>query len=130
MSSPCNALVGAHPLVATHVVVHPFSIVPHSSSMSVGDHLPNSFLGCLLDGEEENSLASNVEETRALELRFSKEAMVGKEEHVERSWTNVSFLCLLHLVENKYWEYNCKPSKESNWKAFANVVHANFPNDV
>jgi hypothetical protein len=34
--------------------------------MSVGDHLPNSFLDYLLDGEEENSLTSDVEETRAL----------------------------------------------------------------
>jgi hypothetical protein len=43
MSFPCNALAGAHPHVITHVVVHPFSIVPHSSPMSVGDHLLNSF---------------------------------------------------------------------------------------
>jgi len=26
-------------------------------------------------------------------------------------------------VENKYWEYNKKPFKESNWKALADVVH-------
>jgi len=82
--------------------------------MSVGDHVPNSFLGYLLDGEEENSLASHVEETRTLELRFSKEDVVGKEEHVGGSWTNVSFLCLLDLVENKYWEYNRKPFNENN----------------
>ncbi len=67
MSSPCNALVRAHPLVTTHVTIHRFFMVPHSSPMSVGDQLPNSFLGYLLDGEEENSLASHVEETRALE---------------------------------------------------------------
>jgi hypothetical protein len=30
------------------------------------------FLGYLLDGEEKNSFASHVEETRALELGFSK----------------------------------------------------------
>jgi hypothetical protein len=34
--------------------------------MSVGDHLPNSFLGYLLDGEKENNIASYVEETRVL----------------------------------------------------------------
>jgi hypothetical protein len=55
-----------------------------------------------------------VEETTALELGFFKEIVVGKEEQVGGSWTNVSFLCLLDLVENKYWEYNCKPFKESN----------------
>ncbi len=41
-----------------------------------------------------------MEETRALDLGFSKEDVVGKEEHVGGSWTNVSFLCLLDLVEN------------------------------
>jgi hypothetical protein len=49
--------------------------------------LPNSFLGYLLDGEEENNLASHVEETRALELRFSKKDVVGKEEDVGILWT-------------------------------------------
>ncbi len=33
-------------------------------------------------------------------------------------------------MENKYWEYNCKPFKEGNWKTFVNVVNASFPNDV
>jgi hypothetical protein len=47
--------------------------------MSVGDDVPNKFFGYLLDGEEENSLASHVEETRALELGFSKKDMVSKE---------------------------------------------------
>jgi hypothetical protein len=84
----------------------------------------------LLDGEEENSLASHVEEARALELEFSKEDVVGRKEHVGRSWTNASFLCLLNLVENTYWEYKCKPFKESNWKTFINVVNVKFPNDV
>jgi hypothetical protein len=37
-----------------------------------GDHLSNSFLGYLLDGEKENSFASSVKETRALELGFCK----------------------------------------------------------
>jgi len=40
--------------------------------VSVGDHLLNIFLGFSFNGEEENSLASHVEETRALELRFCK----------------------------------------------------------
>ncbi len=70
-----------------------------------------------------------MEETKALELGFSKEDVVGKKEHVGRSWTNASFLCLLNLVE-KYWGYNCKPSKESNWKTFVDAMNANFPNDV
>jgi hypothetical protein len=35
-------------------------------------------LGYFFDGEEENSLTSHVEETRALELGFSKEDVVGK----------------------------------------------------
>ncbi len=37
---------------------------------------------------------------------------------------------MLDLVENKYWEYNHKPLKESNKKAFTDVMNANFPNDV
>jgi hypothetical protein len=126
MSSPCNAFARAHPPIAAHVAIHPFFTVPHSSPMSVGDHLPNSFLGYLLDGEEKNSFASHVEETRALELGFSKEDVVGKEKHVGRSWTNVSFLCLLDLVKNKYWEYNRKPFKESNKKVFTDAMNANF----
>jgi hypothetical protein len=65
-----------------------------------------------------------------LELGFSKKDLVGKEEHVGGSWTNVSFLCLLDVVENKYWEYNCKPFKEGNWKTFTNIVNVNFSNDV
>jgi hypothetical protein len=43
MSSPCNAFARACPPIVAHVAVHPFSIVPHSSPMNVGDHLPNSF---------------------------------------------------------------------------------------
>jgi len=78
MSSSCNALARAHPPVATPIAIHAFSIVPHSSPMSVEDHPPNSFLGYFFDGEEENSLTSHVEETRALELGFSKEDVVGK----------------------------------------------------
>jgi len=78
MSSLCNALARAHPPISTPIAIYAFSIVPHSSPMSVGDHLPNSFLGYLFDGEEENSLTSHVEERRALELGFSKEDVVGK----------------------------------------------------
>jgi hypothetical protein len=36
-----------------------------------------------------------VEETKALELGFSKEDAVNKEEHVGRSWTNVKFFVLV-----------------------------------
>jgi hypothetical protein len=36
-----------------------------------------------------------VEETRALELGFSKDDAVGKEKHVGRSWTNVKFFVLV-----------------------------------
>jgi hypothetical protein len=71
MSFPCNALVGACPHVTACVIIHPFSIVPHSSPMNVGDHLFHSFLGYMLDRGEKNSFASHVEETRALELGFS-----------------------------------------------------------
>jgi hypothetical protein len=71
-----------------------------------------------------------VEEIRALGLGFCKEDVVGKEEHARRSWINVSFLCWLDLVETKYWEYNCKPFKENNWKSFIDVVNASFSNDV
>jgi DNA polymerase IIIc chi subunit len=42
----------------------------------------------------------------------------------------LSFLCLLDLVENKYWEYSHKPFKESNKKAFTDVVNAIFSNDM
>ncbi len=38
----------------------------------------------------------------------------------------LGFLCLLDLVENKYWEYSRKPFKRSNKKAFTNAVNANF----
>ncbi len=79
-----------------------------------GDHLPDNFLDYLFDGEKENSLASYVKETKALELGFCKKNVVGKNEHAGRSWTNLSFLCLLNFVKNKYWEYNCKPFKKSN----------------
>jgi hypothetical protein len=37
---------------------------------------------------------------------------------------------MFDLIENKYWEYNCKPFKENNWKAFIDVVNASFLNDV
>jgi hypothetical protein len=47
--------------------------------MNVEDHLLNNVLNYLLDGEEENSLVSHVEETKALELGLSKEDVVGKE---------------------------------------------------
>ncbi len=56
--------------------------------------------------------------------------MVGKEEHARKSSTNASFLCLLDLVENKYWKCNHKPFKESNWKTFRDVVNESFSNDV
>ncbi len=79
MNYPYNALARARPHVTAHVVVHPFSTVPHSSPMNVKDHLLHSLLGYLLDGEEKNSFASHVEETRALELGLSKEDVVGKE---------------------------------------------------
>jgi hypothetical protein len=97
MSFPYNALVGARPLVTIIIVIHPFSIISHLSPMNVGDHRLNSFL---FDGDEENSLASHVEEIKG--LRFCKKNVVGKEKHVGRSWTNASFLCLLDLMENKY----------------------------
>jgi hypothetical protein len=84
----------------------------------------------LLNGKGQNSLASHVEETRALQLGFSKEDVIIKEKHDGKSWTNISFLCLLKIVKNKYWEYNCKPFKESNWKTFKDVVNAIFLNDV
>ncbi len=73
---PCNALVGTRTLVLASIAIHPSSIVAPVSLMSVGDRLPNSFLGYLLEGEEENSLASYVEETRVLELEFCKEDAV------------------------------------------------------
>jgi hypothetical protein len=46
---------------------------------------PNSFLGYLLNGEEEKNLTSHVEETRVFKLGFCKENVVGKEQHVGRS---------------------------------------------
>jgi hypothetical protein len=71
--------------------------------MHEGDHILNSFLGYLFDRVQgENSLASHVEEIWALKLRFSKQDVIGREKHARKSWTNVSFLCLLDLVENKY----------------------------
>jgi hypothetical protein len=66
MNSPCNAFARAHPLVATPITICPSSTIPYFCPMSLEDHLPNSFLGYLLDGEEENSLTSHVEETRVL----------------------------------------------------------------
>jgi hypothetical protein len=49
MNSPCNAIAGACPLVAAPIIVHPVSTIPHFSPMSVGDHVPSSFLGYMLD---------------------------------------------------------------------------------
>jgi hypothetical protein len=85
-----------------------------------------SLVSYLLDGEEQNNLTSHVEKTRTLD----KENVIGNEEHARRSWTNVSFLCLLNLVKNKYWECNRKSFNESNWKAFIDVMNVSFPNDV
>jgi hypothetical protein len=59
--------------------------------MSVGEHLPNSLLSYLLDGEGQNNLTSHVENTRTLKLKTFKENVVSKEEHARRSWTNASF---------------------------------------
>jgi hypothetical protein len=44
MNSPCNALITACPLVATHP-----STIPHFFCMNVDDHLLNNFSGYLLD---------------------------------------------------------------------------------
>jgi hypothetical protein len=82
MNSPCNALARACPPITAPIIVHPISTIPHFSPMNVGDHVPDSFLSYLLDEEEENSLASHVEETRALKLGFFKKDVVGKEEQV------------------------------------------------
>ncbi len=82
------------------VVVHPPTFA-HFSPMHEGDHILDKFLSYLLDKvQKENNLASHVEEIRALKLGFSKEDVVGREEHARRSWRNVYFLCLLKLVEN------------------------------
>ncbi len=84
------------------VIVHPPTFA-HFSPMRERDHILNNFLGYLLDKvQKENYLASHVEEIRALKLGFSKEDVVGREEHARRSWRNVYFLCLLNLLENKY----------------------------
>jgi hypothetical protein len=85
MNSPCTSFVRACPPIASLVAICPSSSVSHVSPMSAGDYLPNSFLDYLFDEEKENSLASHVEETRALELGFCKEDVVGKEGHVGRS---------------------------------------------
>jgi hypothetical protein len=66
MNSPCNTFARARPLEATPVTICSSSTVPHFCPMSVVDHLPNNFLGYLLDGEKESSLTSHVERTRAL----------------------------------------------------------------
>jgi hypothetical protein len=68
MNFPYNALGGVHPLITTH----PSIIIPYLYFLNVGDPLFNKFLGYLFNGEGENNLASHVEETKALELRFSK----------------------------------------------------------
>ncbi len=91
MNSPCTALARARPPVTSLVAICPSSSVSHVCPTSVGDYLPNSFLDYFFDGEKKNSLASHVEESRALELGFCKEDVVGKEGHVWRSWTNASF---------------------------------------
>jgi hypothetical protein len=111
MNFPYNGFTRACLLVEILVTICPSFTLPHFSPMSV---LLNILLGFFFNGEEENSLASHVEETRALELGFCKEDVVGKKKHVGKSWTNASFLCLLNLVENKFWEYNRKPFKENN----------------
>jgi hypothetical protein len=67
MNSYCNALARA-----CLVVVACPSIVAHFFFMNVGDHIPDYFLGYLLDGEGENSPTSHLEEMRALEVGFPK----------------------------------------------------------
>jgi hypothetical protein len=114
MNFPCNGLAGVCLLVEVFIAICPSFTLPHFSPVSVGDHLINIFVGFSFNREEENSLASHVEETRALELGFCKKDVVGRKKHVGKSWTNASFLCLLHLVENKYWECNHRPFKENN----------------
>jgi hypothetical protein len=70
MNFPCNGLARACLLVEVLVTICPSFTLPHFSLVSVGDHLLNSFLSYFFDGEDKNSLASHVEETRSLELRF------------------------------------------------------------
>jgi hypothetical protein len=63
MNFPCNdALVKVHPLIITHAS----TTIPYLSPLNVGDHLFDTCLGYLFNGEGENSHASHVEETRAL----------------------------------------------------------------
>jgi hypothetical protein len=54
----------------------------------------------------------------------------GRKKMLEDCEQILVFLFLLGLVENNCWEYNHKPFKKNNWKAFTNVVNENFPNDV
>jgi hypothetical protein len=67
MNFPCNALARACLHVEVLVAICPSFTLPHFSLVSVGDHLLNNFLGYFFYGEEKDSLASHVEQTRALE---------------------------------------------------------------
>lgn len=60
--------------------------------MNVGDHIPDIFLGYLLDGEGENSPTSHLEETGGFINRVSKEDVIDRAKHAGRSWKNLSFL--------------------------------------
>jgi hypothetical protein len=67
MKAYCNALAR----VCIVVVACPY-IVAHFFLTNVGDHIPDNFLGYLLDGEGKNSPTSHLEEMGALEVGFPK----------------------------------------------------------
>jgi hypothetical protein len=65
-----------------------------------------------------------------LELGFHEEDVTWRQDNVGRLWTNDGSKFLLDLVENKCWEYNSKPFKESNWKESTNFMNGKFSNDA
>ncbi len=95
----------------------------------MGDYLPKCFLDYFFDGERE-SPSSHFDKMWTLELGFHEEDVTWRQDNVGRLWTNDGSKFLLDLVENKCWEYNSKPFKESNWKESTNFMNGKFSNDA
>jgi hypothetical protein len=49
------------------------------------------------------------------------------QKNVGMLWKNAQFQFFLDICEEKLWEYNWKPFKETNWKDFIEHLNAHFP---
>ena len=49
--------------------------------------------------------------------------------NARREWNEETLKFLVGLCEEKYWEYNWKPFKKTNWEYFVGKVNEEFPNE-